>query len=638
MAAWPLAGLTACALVPALVLAALNASRLGTVRTGSDFLLAVAVGVGVATSQLIISRLPRNAIGWLLGLIELALAASMFTDQYALYGLATAPGSLPAARTAGWAAGVLATVTVLLLAFLVLLFPDGRLPSRRWRPVLWALVVVTLGWVGGQFQAGTTVTGGITDALSAAGITYPFHGLFPHQGWLSGTGRVGFVLGVAAGVLVVVSVFVRRRGASAERRRQLAWLGYVGLMTVIWAAALVVAGVAAPGAFNGSLGTLLWSFLVCTPVAGVPLACAVAVLKYRLYEIDRIISRTLAYAIVTGLLVGVYAGLVLLTTGMLRIHTPVAVAASTLAAAALFNPVRRRVQKAVDRRFNRARYDADQTIAAFAARLKDAVDLDSVQRRPDGCGGTRRWNPPTSRCGSGGVADDHHRGEHAGSGVPSSVAVGLLAGLVVMLLAGFVPLSIAARQLTLNDAWAASTMVIVIACAGVGVVVAGHQPRNPSAGSCSASRRAWGSALTAGFTRWPTTVSGTERCRWARRCCCSPRCGPRPWWLFGLVVLLFPDGRLASWRWRWVRARLPCCRRLLAAEHLRGDGPRHHRAQHPHHAQRRPFPDRPPGRECRLAALGRGGDPAASGGVLAGLPAAGCCPAGGARAASGGSS
>jgi hypothetical protein len=379
VAAWPLAGLTACALVPALVLAALNASRLGTVRTGSDVLLAVAVGVGVATGQLIISRLPGNVIGWLLGLIELSLAASMFTDQYALYGLATAPGSLPAARTAGWAAGVLATVTVLLLAFLILLFPDGRLPSRRWRPVLWALVVVMLGWVAGQFQAGTTVTGGITDALSAAGITYRFHRVFPHQGWLSGTGRVGLVLGVAAGVLVVASVFVRRRGASAEQRKQLAWLGYVGLMTVMWAAVLVVAGVAAPGAFNGSLGTLLWSLLVCTPVAGVPLACAVAVLKYRLYEIDRIISRTLAYAIVTGLLVGVYAGLVLLTTQVFKVHTPVAVAASTLAAAALFTPLRSRVQRRVDRRFNRIRYDADQAIAAFAARLKDAVDLNSVR-------------------------------------------------------------------------------------------------------------------------------------------------------------------------------------------------------------------------------------------------------------------
>ena len=114
-------------------------------------------------------------------------------------------------------------------------------------------------------------------------------------------------------------------------------------------------------------------------VAALPIGIGVAILKYRLYEIDRIISRTLAYAIVTGLLVGVYTGLVLLTTQVFLVRTPVAVAASTLAAAALFNPVRRRVQRLVDRRFNRARYDSDQTVAAFAARLKNAVDLDSVR-------------------------------------------------------------------------------------------------------------------------------------------------------------------------------------------------------------------------------------------------------------------
>ena len=114
-------------------------------------------------------------------------------------------------------------------------------------------------------------------------------------------------------------------------------------------------------------------------VALVAVAIGIAVLRYRLYDIDRVISRTLAYAIITGLLAGIYAGLVLLATQVFRIHTPVAVAAATLAAAALFNPVRRRVQKAVDRRFNRARYDADKTVAAFAAHLKDAVDLDAVQ-------------------------------------------------------------------------------------------------------------------------------------------------------------------------------------------------------------------------------------------------------------------
>jgi hypothetical protein len=118
---------------------------------------------------------------------------------------------------------------------------------------------------------------------------------------------------------------------------------------------------------------------VLTPEAGIPLACVVAVLKYRLYEIDRLISRTVAYAIVTGLLVGVYAGLVLLTTRVLPRHGSVAVAGSTLAAAALFTPLRSRVQHVVDRRFNRTRYDAELTITAFAARLQDATDLDAVR-------------------------------------------------------------------------------------------------------------------------------------------------------------------------------------------------------------------------------------------------------------------
>ena len=117
----------------------------------------------------------------------------------------------------------------------------------------------------------------------------------------------------------------------------------------------------------------------CLALMGLYTAVAVAVLKYRLYDIDRVISRTLAYAIVTGVLAGVYAGLVLLATGVFGVHTPVAVAAATLAAAALFSPVRHRVQQRVDRRFNRARYDADQTMAAFAAQLKDAVDLDAVR-------------------------------------------------------------------------------------------------------------------------------------------------------------------------------------------------------------------------------------------------------------------
>jgi hypothetical protein len=147
--------------------------------------------------------------------------------------------------------------------------------------------------------------------------------------------------------------------------------------------AVTVAGLAGGVLFgttsSGALATVLSNVSLAFGVFSLPVSICIGILKYHLYDIDRIISRTLAYAIVTGLLVGGYAGLVLLATRVLSFHTPVVVAASTLAAAALFNPLRRRVQRAVDRRFNRAQYDADRTIAAFAARLQDAVDLDSVR-------------------------------------------------------------------------------------------------------------------------------------------------------------------------------------------------------------------------------------------------------------------
>ena len=173
---------------------------------------------------------------------------------------------------------------------------------------------------------------------------------------------------ISAALLVsAAALVVRFAKSSGEERLQLKWCAAAALLLVV----IFVASIWANSAVVNVLQSLAF---VCLYTA-----IAIAVLKYRLYEIDRIISRTLAYAIVTGLLVGVYAGLVLLATQVFRFHTPVAVAASTLAAAALFNPLRRRVQQAVDRRFNRARYDADQTVATFAARLKDTVDLDSVR-------------------------------------------------------------------------------------------------------------------------------------------------------------------------------------------------------------------------------------------------------------------
>ncbi len=161
-------------------------------------------------------------------------------------------------------------------------------------------------------------------------------------------------------------MIVRFRRASQEEQLQLKWF--------VYAAAVSAVAITAGTIF---MSNPLPAFDIVFPLF--PAAAGIAILKYRLYDIDRLISRTLAYAIVTGLLVGVYAGLVLLATQVLRLHTPVAVAAATLAAAALFNPVRRRVQRAADRRFNRVRYDADQMVAAFAGSLRDAVDPGTVQ-------------------------------------------------------------------------------------------------------------------------------------------------------------------------------------------------------------------------------------------------------------------
>src|SRR5580658_2116434 len=188
----------------------------------------------------------------------------------------------------------------------------------------------------------------------------------------------------AAAVALVVTLpvfwlsFVARqvlswRRAADERKQQLKWLMGGSVITV-----LGLAGMVGFGSSSSPVALTLEIVSICAGFA-LPTAIGVAILRYRLYEIDRIISRTLAYAIVTGLLVGVYAGLVLLATQVFKFHSTVAVAAATLSAAALFNPLRRRVQLQVDRRFNRSRYDADQTVAAFAAQLKDAVDLDSVR-------------------------------------------------------------------------------------------------------------------------------------------------------------------------------------------------------------------------------------------------------------------
>jgi hypothetical protein len=312
-------------------------------------------------------RKPGNPLGWIfLG----ATALSMLTEDAAYYAVADYRlhhGGLPL----GWVAllaepsGLLSLV---LLGLVFLLFPDGRPPSPRWRWVLWAYAGIGLVWI--TWTAVITVGAiiGHHPQVDPDGQLFLLSGNDPAAGAWNTAATAIFLLVALCLVASLAGQAASWRRSSGERRQQLKWL-MTGLAAIVAGAGIsTVPGAGAIGRACYLAGLFLFSLCV-----------GVAVLRYRLFDIDRVISRTLAYAIVTGLLVGVYAGIVLLATEVLQIRSTVAVAAATLGAAALFNPLRRRVQNIVDRRFNRARYDADRIIAGFAARLQDAVDLDAVR-------------------------------------------------------------------------------------------------------------------------------------------------------------------------------------------------------------------------------------------------------------------
>jgi hypothetical protein len=344
------------------------------VSDGWDVLLALLAfavpGVVVARRQ------PGNPIGWIL--IGLGMLGAFYDDasRYAVFDYHFHHGDLPLGPAAALVAQALwGTGQFLVLPVVILLFPDGRL-TGRWRVVLWAYIAAATVFSAAYIAVTTFQMAGhpvsvdgsgqpVNESSPPAALTWPSHALL-------------IILAVFWVSFAVRQVLIWRRAARGEgeagreRRQQLKWLMSGSVVTVLGLAGIFGFG------FSASPVVLALDFVSFFATFALPVAMSVAILRYRLYEIDRIISRALAYAIVTGLLVGVYAGLVLLATRVLSFHTPVAVAASTLAAAALFNPLRRHVQRAVDRRFNRARYDADKTVAAFAARLKDAVDLDAV--------------------------------------------------------------------------------------------------------------------------------------------------------------------------------------------------------------------------------------------------------------------
>ena len=326
----------------------------------------VAALIAVTVGAVLAGRRPRHPVGWLLLVLGLAVTASGVVDGYARYGLLARPGALPAAR---WLA-VFSPATLYLgfvcVGLVLLLTPSGSLPSPRWR--WWA-----------RLAAAGPVVFLLALAVGPGLVIAPYDPVIDQVTSPALAGAVGVAIAVAVAIAVgglvvgVWSLVVRYRRARGVEREQLRWVAFAAALTVPPAAILLI------GVVVGTTGAVLVVLAAGVCMALLPLAIGAAILRYRLYDLDRIISRTLAYGLLTLLLGGAYAVVVLGPRPAARPATPAwPWPAATLAVAALFQPARRRVQAVVDRRFNRRRHDAAQTIAAFSTRLRQQVDLDTL--------------------------------------------------------------------------------------------------------------------------------------------------------------------------------------------------------------------------------------------------------------------
>src|SRR6266540_1852457 len=332
--------------VAALVLAAVSAATVGAVLA---------------------SRRPRHPVGWLLLALGLSLIASGVASAYATYGLLARPGALPAARLVALYLPATVVTALTCLGFVLLLTPTGSLPSPRWR--WWARATAAAPAV--SLLAITLAPRPFGQPYQATGNPLDLRGLSGLSGALFVTYQLAFAVTNLAVVVGAASLVVRFRRARGTERQQLRWVALAAALAAPGSVVLLAA--AAMGASPDLLGWVAGSSF-----AILPLAIGAAVLRYRLYDLDRIVSRTLAYGLLTVLLGGGYAGLVLGLGQLLGRSSSLAVAGATLAVAAAFQPARHRVQQAVDRRFNRRRYDAAQTIERFSARLRQQVDLDTL--------------------------------------------------------------------------------------------------------------------------------------------------------------------------------------------------------------------------------------------------------------------
>jgi hypothetical protein len=326
---------------------------------------------------LVASRRPHNPIGWLCLTVGIFWMLAIMSGSYAMYGLqVTSPGTVPFPAAIGSLGEELAPATGGLIGtYLLLLFPDGRLPSRRWR---------SLAWLSGAVIVSIVVSGVLTPGrLQDLGrVGNPF-GLEEYP-WIADAAQ-GVTLLLPLCILAsAISLVLRFLRSGGEEREQIKWLAFAALILGLGFSSFVIPGILAPEATGGA--NSLWENLledaVTLSFAGVPVAIGIAVLKYRLYDIDILINRTLVYGSLTATLVALYfGGIVLLQRVFVALtgqQSTLAVVASTLLIAALFTPLRRRIQSFIDRRFYRRKYDARKTLEAFSARLRDETDLQAL--------------------------------------------------------------------------------------------------------------------------------------------------------------------------------------------------------------------------------------------------------------------
>jgi hypothetical protein len=386
--AWSLAALSVVMFVATVELGVLtrtarssgNTTTLGTFSETASFVLFLTFPI---VGALIASRRPRNPIGWICladGLLWMVLAV---TDTYSVYGL-TKPGSVPFPVAVGTLSNQwLWMPTVGLLGiYLLLLFPDGKLPSKRWRPLAWfsGVVIVLFSVAEGLAPGPLENQGGVQNPFGLEGLP-----------WLSIAGYVVAPLLPLCILASAVSLVLRYRRSRGEVRLQIKWVAFVASFSGLLYLIAMVSSLVVQVGSNDSVPQFPWWADILFSVAvlgfaGVPVAIGFAVLKYRLYDIDIIINRTLVYGSLTATLIVIYFGGVATMQTLFRALTgqeqqpQLAVVVSTLAIAALFNPLRKRIQSFIDRRFYRRKYDARKTVEAFSARLRDETDLETLNR------------------------------------------------------------------------------------------------------------------------------------------------------------------------------------------------------------------------------------------------------------------